>query len=106
MQVETDAERLAMLEGMPGLGSVTATAAAGTFSALFDREYVELSLGGIQVADSSPALLCLESDVDRLAIVRGAALSIEGEGEFVVRVRADRPPNEGKGFTRLFLGKP
>lgn len=74
---ETDADRLAFIRG---LGGVAVFSAAGMFEGILEADHA----GTLDVDSQSPRLTARSSDVARLGITHGLALSI-GAATYVVR---------------------
>lgn len=76
---------------------VTVTKTGGaTFTAIFDKEYVEADLGDAVVERAQPMLMARTADVSALA--KNASLTISGSTYTVRRLEDD-----GTGFTRVIL---
>lgn len=91
--LENDADRLALIRAVDGS---FIKADLGVFEAIFDNDYI---LAG-EVEERVAMLICLSSDVDKLKLVKGAAVAI-GESSF--RVLRHEP--DGTGMSRLILRK-
>lgn len=91
---ESDADRLAMLQG---LGGESVRAPRNTFTGILERPHVAVG-DGVPVDDFGPTLTARSCDVTRSGATVGAELTI-GEESFIVRsVRPD-----GTGMTELLL---
>ena len=93
--MDTDADRLALLEG---LGGVRVQLAAGEMTAVFDRQYLGDSVGGLDIESRSPALTCRTSDVAALKVSKGQSVTVDGS---VYRVRRHEP--DGTGISVVVL---
>jgi hypothetical protein len=92
--MDTDAD---LLELINGLGGVRVLASNGEFQGIFDRQYLSDGVG-LEVEARTPALTCRSSDVDRLRLRKGAALTVP-DGAFKVR----RHEPDGTGISILVL---
>lgn len=93
--MDTDADRLALLEG---LGAVLVQSSSGKFKAVFDRQYIGDAVGGLDVESRSPALTCRTSDVEALQLRKGQSVTVDGD---VFRVRRHEP--DGTGMSVVVL---
>jgi hypothetical protein len=89
--METDADRLAMIQS---LGGQLITHAQGSFWAIFDREFALLADGAVE--SRQPALTARTSDVEVLA--KDTVVHVAGEP-----YRIKRPEPDGTGMTILIL---
>lgn len=100
--METDADRLAMIRG---LGGVAVFTQAGSFEGILEADHA----AALDVDSEAPRLTARSSDVDRLGIGHGLALSI-GAATYVVRgVQPDGiVDRDGRpaGMTTLILEGP
>jgi hypothetical protein len=90
---ESDADRLALIEG---LGGVAVVSPRGQFKGILDRPYQPV--GDIPVESFDVMLTARTSDVTRLGVDHGVALTI---GDEVFIVRSVRP--DGLGMSELGL---
>lgn len=82
MEIETDADRLAMLQAL-GAGPVT-IGQGPPIAALFRRQPLESEFDGLRVNGARPFLRALTSDVERLGVKSGDAVDVPGKGAFYV----------------------
>ncbi len=81
---------------LQAVGGLTVKAARGSFVGVFGDDYVGIGDGLADVESSGPMLTCRTSDVDRLKILKGDRLTIDGDYYTVVGHRPD-----GTGITVL-----
>ena len=81
------------------LGGECITAPRGTFTAIFENDY--LPVGDIPVDSAQPKLTARTCDVERAGAGVGAILGIEGDTYIVRSVQ-----NDGTGMTVLILEGP
>jgi len=96
MAVETDADRLEMLD--TDEFATTATFGQTSVPGIFDGQGVEVTVEGMEIATTAPTFLCRESDVSGLA--RGGTVVIGGTTYYVIEKRPD-----GTGMVTLILSK-
>jgi len=104
--LESCDERLEMLSTYCGSGTVKAVTDDGDFTCIFDRTALDIGVGLVDIKDKRTEIVCTEADATRLGLRRDVRIRIEGEGEFRIRDRNDRPADLGPGFTRLSLAVP
>lgn len=99
MAVETEADRLSLLEDfgiqvtLNPLGSPTA------ITAIFDAPHIEIDLGvGAPISSVNPTLLCRASDA--ASVVQGTVVRVNGTNYSVFEVQPD-----GMGMTVLVIRK-
>lgn len=95
MTVETDEDRLALLEDW-GVSAVTG--AGATIQGVFDDKYLGIDAQGMVVEADSPIFVCRSSDVASAALTHGATVTING---VTYTVRTLKP--DGTGMTQLVL---
>lgn len=89
MTIETDADRLAMLEDWD-----TLTAPGGDITCVFDDAYVDV----LEVASHSPAAHCLSSDVTAKSVATGVTVTVNSVNYTVRNIQPD-----GTGMSVLIL---
>ena len=95
MAIESDSDRLAVLQALGELATFqNSPAAPWTAYAVFDNEYVD----ALDVEGASPILTVRTIDIS--AVVRGTTVAPNGETYNVVGIRPD-----GTGFTTLILAE-
>lgn len=90
MTIESDADRLALLEDW----SEDATYGASTITGIFDNSYSDL----MDIAGSVPVFTCRTSDVSAASVAVGGTLALSAGNYTVRHIEAD-----GTGMTRLAL---
>lgn len=93
---ESDADRLAMIRG---LGGVVSSSASGTFDGILEEDYV--GVGDVPVESYGPRLIARSSDVRRCNVSNGTTLQIDGTPYIVRSVQDDRA-----GMCTLILEAP
>jgi hypothetical protein len=98
MSVESASDLLDIIEALGGIDaeSVTVTHAGGSFSAIFERPFVEVEAGGMGVESRQPVLVARTSDVSALA--KDTSLTVQS-----VAYKLRRQEPDGTGVTRLIL---
>mgnify|MGYP001123536540 CR=1 FL=1 len=91
MAIESAADRLALLDDF----GIDITGPSGTFTGIFDNAYVET----LDIAGTRPVVLARTADLTAAGVVRGSALTIDGNGYTV----AAPPETDGTGMTNLVL---
>ncbi len=92
MAVETDTERLAMLNDF----GVDVVISAVTYKGIYDRPYAAPG----DMAGYAPELLMRTSDVTGSAVARGDGITIDGTSFTVREIQRD-----GTGFTTLVVAE-
>jgi hypothetical protein len=90
--VDSDADRLAMIQG---LGGLRVSVRGSKFWAIFDNAYADIQ----QAEGTSPALTCRSSDVEFLTITKDDVIEDIGDDEWRVR----RLEADGTGMTVIRL---
>jgi hypothetical protein len=85
MELDTDADRLEMIQA---LGGVSVSTDRGAFSAIFDADYAG-ALDEPAGESRTPALTMRSIDVDEFALKKGVRVRAEGENFRVMRVEHD-----------------
>ncbi len=88
MAIESAEDRAAMLADF----GLTVTASFGTFTAIFDHDYVETQ----GVNGTAPLLVCRTEDITSLAV--GDALTVDGGSYQAAIIEAD-----GTGMSQVIL---
>lgn len=96
MAIESDADRLALLSA-DDFG-VAITVGAETIYGIFDKDYLAVSNGEVDVESDSPMVLVRSSDVTAQSIAVATSLVISSATYVVTSVQPD-----GTGMTRLVL---
>lgn len=98
MSIESADDLLDVIETLAGITTdqVTVTYATGSFTAIFDRPFVALSPGEVEVETRQPVLIARTADVSSLT--KGTALTVQG-GSYTLRHQEP----DGTGMTRLVL---
>lgn len=94
--LESDVDRLAMIEACDG---VSVLAPTGVFVAIFESTY-QGALDEPQMEGYAPALTCRTSDVERLGLAKGQALTV---GAMNYRIVRHQPDGTGMSILRLKL---
>lgn len=98
MSVESADDLLDMIQALGGIDAdtVTVTYSGGSFSAIFERPFVEVPGGEVGVESRQPVLVARTSDVSALA--KDATLTVQS-----VAYKLRRAEPDGTGVTRLIL---
>ena len=92
MAIESDADRAMLLEDFGT--TVTVKSSGATFTALFDKAFVET----LDIAGNRPVAVARTADLTANSVAVGTTLTID-ETDYVVRV----PEADGTGMTNLVL---